>query len=226
PKRLLALCGDAMPAPAQSALAHTRYGSGTFRMNVALSSLPTFTSRPEPGPHLSAGIIIGPTLDYMADAFDDARRYGWSKAPVVEMLIPSTLDDTLAPDGQHVASLFCQFVQPELSGGRQWHDYRDTVAQHMINTVDQYAPGFADSVLGYLALTPADLEQRFGLTGGDIFHGALVPAQLFSARPAPGMADYRMPLKGLYLCGSGAHPGGGVSGIPGHNAAREILRDL
>ena len=122
--------------------------------------------------------------------------------PVVELLIPSTLDDTLGPPGQHVASLFCQHVAPELPGGRSWDDHRDEVADLMIATVDRYAPGFAASVIGRQILSPLDLERQFGLLGGDIFHGALTLNQLFSARPMLGHADYRGPLKGLYHCGS------------------------
>ena len=156
----------------------------------------------------------------------DARAHGWSREPIVEMLIPSTLDDTLAPPGQHVASLFCQHVQPVLSGGRSWDRHKDEVADLMIATVDKVAPGFADSVVGRQALSPLDLERRFGLVNGDIMHGALSLDQLFSARPVLGHGDYRMPIKRLYLCGAGAHPGGGVSGRPGRNAAREIARDL
>jgi phytoene dehydrogenase-like protein len=202
-----------------------RNGSGTFRMNVALSALPSFTALPGPGDHLSAGIIIAPSLAYMDRAWQDARDHGWSGAPVVEVLIPSTLDDTLAPKGQHVASLFCQHVAPQLPDGASWDAHRDEVADLMIATVDAYAPGFASSVIGRQALSPLDLERDFGLLGGDIFHGALSLNQLFSARPMLGHADYRGPLKGLYHCGSGAHPGGGVTGAPGHNAAGVILRD-
>jgi len=203
-----------------------RCGSGTFRMNVAMSELPRFTCLPEAGDHLTAGIIIAPSLAYMDRAFMDARTHGWSRAPIVEMLIPSTLDDSLAPPGRHVASLFCQHVAPELPDGAAWDDHRDTVADLMIATVDRLAPGFAASVVGRQALTPLDLERTFGLVGGDIFHGALALDQMFSARPTLGHGDYRAPVKGLYMCGSGTHPGGGVTGAPGHNAAREILRDL
>jgi phytoene dehydrogenase-like protein len=205
-----------------------RCGSGTFRMNVALSSLPRFTVRPEPGPHLASGIVMAPSLAYMERAYFDARTLGWSREPIVEMLIPSLVDDSLAPPGRHVASLFCQHAHPDLplvQPGRTWDDARDEVADLMIATVDRHAPGFAASVLGRRALTPLDLEREFGLIGGDIFHGALSLDQLFCARPVLGNANYRMPVKGLYLCGSGAHPGGGVTGIPGRNAAREILRD-
>jgi phytoene dehydrogenase-like protein len=207
-----------------------RCGSGTFRMNVALSALPDFTCLPGTSaqPHHGSGIIVAPSLAYMERAFFDARLHGWSRAPIVEMLIPSIVDDSLAPAGMHVASLFCQHVHPRLGDvlpGRTWDDHRDEVADLMIDTVDAVAPNFRKSVLGRRVLTPLDLEREFGLIGGDIFHGALALDQLFSARPVLGNADYRMPIKGLYLCGAGAHPGGGVTGIPGRNAAREILRD-
>jgi phytoene dehydrogenase-like protein len=203
-----------------------RCGSGTFRMNVALSRLPDFTALPGSGDHLTSGIIIAPSLPYMDRAYQDARAHGWSREPIVEMLIPSTLDDTLAPAGAHVASLFCQHVAPELPDGRSWDECRDEVADLMIETVERYAPGFKDSVIARQALSPLDLERVFGLTGGDIFHGALSLDQLFSARPMLGYADYRGPVPGLYHCGSGAHPGGGVTGAPGHNAAQAILTDL
>jgi phytoene dehydrogenase-like protein len=216
---------DALPSEFLGRIGNWRNGSGTFRMNVALSALPSFTALSGPGDHLTAGIIIGPSLSYMDRAWQDARAHGWSREPVVEVLIPSMLDDTLCPPGQHVASLFCQHVAPQLPGGRSWDDHREEVADLMIATVDNYAPGFASSVIGRQILSPLDLERQFGLLGGDIFHGALTLNQLFSARPMLGHADYRGPLKGLYHCGSGAHPGGGVTGAPGHNAARVILRD-
>ena len=216
---------DALPADFLGRIRNWRNGSGTFRINVALNALPSFTAIPATGDHLTAGIILAPSLGYMDRAWQDARTLGWSREPVVEVLIPSTLDDTLCPPGQHVASLFCQHVAPELPDGRSWDDHRDEVADLMIATVDQYAPGFAMSVIGRQILSPLDLERQFGLLGGDIFHGALTLNQLFSARPMLGHADYRGPLKGLYHCGSGAHPGGGVTGAPGHNAARVILGD-
>ena len=215
-----------VPAPVRERMANWRCGSGTFRMNVALSELPSFTCLPGPGDHLTAGIIMAPSLDYMDRAYLDARAQGWSKNPIVEMLIPSTLDDSLAPQGQHVASLFCQHVAPELDGGRSWDDHREEVADLMIATVDRYAPGFKRSVLGRQIKSPLDLERDFGLLGGDIFHGALSLNQLFSARPMLGYADYRGALPGLYLCGAGTHPGGGVTGAPGHNAAQAIIKDL
>jgi phytoene dehydrogenase-like protein len=219
------LPADALPPAFLDRIKNWRNGSGTFRINVALSALPSFAALPGEGDHLTAGIILGPSLGYMDRAWHDARTYGWSREPVVEVLIPSTLDDTLCPPGRHVASLFCQHVAPQLPEGRSWDDHRDEVADLMIATVDQYAPGFAASVIGRQMLSPLDLEREFGLLGGDIFHGALTLNQLFSARPMLGHADYRGPLKGLYHCGSGAHPGGGVTGAPGHNAARVILGD-
>lgn len=207
-----------------------RSGSGTFRMNVALAELPDFLCRPgvAPQPHHGAGIIIGPTLGYLERAYLDARRDGWSSAPVVEMLIPSTLDDSLAPPGRHVASLFVQHVAPHLPAPRTWVDAREkeAFADLVIDTVSAHAPNFKRAVLARQVLSPLDLEHRFGLVDGDIFHGQLGLDQLFSLRPVLGHANYRLPVPGLYLCGSGAHPGGGVTGVPGHNAAREIAKDL
>jgi phytoene dehydrogenase-like protein len=197
--------------------------SATFRINVALSELPRFTSLPAPGDHLTAGIVMSPSLRHMDQAYLSARAGPWAADPVIEMLIPSTLDDSLAPPGAHVASLFCQHFPYQVEGG--WEARVDEAADHIIAAVDRYAPGFAASVIGRLALSPWHLEQRFGLIGGDIFHGRMSLDQLFSARPMLGHADYRMPLPGLYLCGSGAHPGGGVTGAPGHNAAKAILAD-
>ncbi len=215
-----------LPADFRERIGRYRSGSGTFRMNVALSELPRFTALPEAGDHLTAGIIIAPDLAYMDRAFLDARRDGWSREPIVEMLIPSILDDSLAPEGRHVASLFCQHVAPTLGGGRSWDDCRETVADLMIDTVDRWAPGFKASVLGRQVKSPLDLERDFGLIGGDIFHGALSLDQLFSARPVLGHGAYRSPVPSLFMCGAGTHPGGGVTGAPGHNAARAVLKDF
>jgi phytoene dehydrogenase-like protein len=215
-----------LPADFRERIARWRCGSGSFRINVALSELPRFTCLPEAGDHHSAGIIFGPTLSYMERAYFDARMHGWSKQPIIEMVIPSTLDDSLAPPSGHVASLFCQHVAPQLPNGESWDDKRETVADLMIDTVNSYAPNFKASVLGRQILSPLDLERIFGLTDGDIFHGAMSLDQMFSARPMLGYGNYRGALRGLYMCGSGTHPGGGVTGVPGHNAAREIIRDF
>ena len=202
-------------------------GSATFRLNVALAALPRFACLPEPGPHLSTGIIMAPSLAYMDRAYLDARAGGMARQPIVEMVIPSTQDPTLvnpalAPRGAHVASLFCQHFAPEAD----WSARKGEAIERIFEVVEENAPGFRKSVLGHSALSPADLERDFGLVGGDIFHGALSLDQLWSARPMLGYADYRGPVKGLYLCGAGAHPGGGVTGAPGHNCAREVLRDF
>jgi phytoene dehydrogenase-like protein len=194
-------------------------------MNVALSELPDFTCLPGVGEHHRSGIIIAPTLDYMDRAFMDAKREGWSKAPIVEMLIPSIIDDTLAPPGQHVASLFCQQFAPELPDGRSWDEEREAAADCIIATVEAQAPGFAKSVIARQIHSPLDLERKFGLTGGDIMHGNLTLDQMWAARPVLGHGAYRGPVRGLYMCGAGTHPGGGVTGAPGHNAARELLKD-
>ena len=204
-----------------------RCRSGTFRMNVALSELPRFSSlNGEDDPSVLNGTIdIAPSLGYLERAYDDAKTGGWAREPVVSMCLPSTLDDSLAPEGRHVASLFCQHFHPTLSDGRSWDDEKDGVADLIVDTVTRYAPNFKASVIGRQIKSPLDLERDLGLVGGDIFHGALHLDQIYSLRPAAGYADYRSPIKGLYLCGSGSHPGGGVSGLPGRNAAKVIIKD-
>jgi phytoene dehydrogenase-like protein len=208
-------------------IASYKAGSGTFRMNVALSELPDFTVLPGRAlaEHHTAGIVIAPGMDYMDRAYDDARAHGWSRQPIVEMLIPSTLDDSLAPPSMHVASLFCQQFAPTLPDGRSWDDAREEAADLVIDTVNVHAPNFRASVIARQIHSPLDLERKFGLIGGDIFHGRMSLDQLWSARPVLGHGDYRGPIGGLYMCGSGTHPGGGVTGAPGHNAAEAILAD-
>lgn len=216
-----------LPAEFRRRMSHYRNGSGTFRMNVALSELPDFTCLPgrTMAEHHQSGIVIAPSLAYMDAAWNDAKNFGWSRQPIVEMLIPSTLDASLAPPGKHVASLFCQQFAPVLPNGRSWDEVRDAVADLIIDTVNDHAPNFKAAVLGRSILSPLDLERTFGLTGGDIMHGHLSLDQLWAARPVLGFARYRTPIQGLYMCGAGTHPGGGVSGNPGRNAAREILLD-
>jgi phytoene dehydrogenase-like protein len=222
-----------LPAELIDGMQRYRCGSASFRMNVALSELPRFSAAPrgadgavgDTPAYLGSGIYIAPSLAYMDRAFATARLQGYSAAPVIEIMVPSTVDDSLAPPGAHVASLFCQHFAPQLPGARHWDEARDEAAALIIDTIDQYAPNFRRSVIASSALTPTDLEQRFGLVGGDIFHGALGLDQMWAARPLLGYGDYRTPIRALYLCGSGAHPGGGVSGLPGYNAARRILQD-
>lgn len=203
-------------------MARYKCGSASFRMNVALSALPSFACLPEAGPHHASGIIMAPSLDYMDRAYLDARATGIARSPIVEMVIPSTIDDSLAPKGAHVASLFCQHFAPDVD----WPARKPEAIERIFDVVESHAPGFRASVIAHTALSPLDLELEFGLVGGDIFHGQLSLDQLWAARPVLGHADYRTPVPGLYLCGSGAHPGGGVTGAPGHNCAREVLRDL
>ena len=202
-------------------------GSGTFRMNVALSELPDFTvlRGKEKAEHHTCGIIISPTLDYMDRAFTDAKAFGWSKKPIVEMKLPTSVDDSLAPPGMHIASLFCQQFAPELPDGRSWDDEREAAADLIVETVNDHAPNFKASIIARQIHSPLDLERKFGLIGGDIMHGHMSLDQLWAARPVLGHGDYRAPIKGLYMCGAGTHPGGGVTGAPGHNAAHEILKD-
>jgi phytoene dehydrogenase-like protein len=204
-----------------------RCRSGTFRMNVALSELPRFVSLDcrDDESKLKGTINVAPSLAYLERAYDDAKAGAWAREPVISMCIPSLLDDTLAPPGGHVMSLFCQHFNPVLSQGRSWDDVKEEVADLIVHTVAQYAPNFASSIVGRQALSPLDLEREFGLVGGDIFHGALHLDQIYSLRPAAGYADYRTPVSGLYLCGSGAHPGGGVTGLPGHHAAQAMISD-
>jgi phytoene dehydrogenase-like protein len=216
-----------LPDDFSTAIKNYKNHSGTYRMNVALNKIPEFIcinnqSRASQD-HLTAGIVIGPDINYLNKAFLDAENYGWSKEPIIELLIPSTLDDTLAPKGKHVASLFCQ----QFNKNVDWNEENTIKASELIlNTIDNYAPGFKENVIATQCLSPKGLEERFGLVGGDIFHGVLSLDQMFSMRPVIGHANYRSPITGLYMCGSGTHPGGGVTGAPGHNAAKEIIKDL
>ena len=206
---------------------HYRSHSATFRMNVALSELPRFDALPGAGVEaLSAAIEICPSLPYMQQAYADARNLGWSRCPIISMYIPSTQDDTLAPPGCHVASLFCQHFLRHLPDDVDWDTRKDDAARCIIDAVAAHSSNFKSALLGMQIKSPLDIERDLGMVGGDIFHGALHLDQLFSLRPIAGHADHRMPVAGLYLCGSGAHPGGGVTGLPGRNAAQVILKDL
>jgi len=220
------LDSDTLDPPDQRRIENYRSHSATFRMNVALSELPKFTSMAGRGEeHFMGAIEVSPSLGYIQDAYYDARQLGWSRKPVISMQVPSTQDDSLAPPGGHVASLFCQHFQRHLPDGRNWDDVREEAADVIVDTIDQYAPNFKASIVGRQIKTPLDIERDLNMVGGDIFHGALHLDQFYSMRPIPGHAAYKMPVQGVYLCGSGAHPGGGVSGLPGHNAANAILRD-
>jgi phytoene dehydrogenase-like protein len=213
-----------LPADFAAAIDRFRCGSGAFRVNVALSELPEFSCLPGPEarPHHASGILLALSLADMDRAWRDAEARDFAATPIVEMLLPSVVDDSLAPAGAHVASLFCQQFRPDAD----WDTLKPGAVEAIFDVVQSYCPNFRRSLLGYQALSPLDLEREFGLVGGDIFHGQMSLDQLFSMRPVFGYARYRGPIAGLYHCGAGAHPGGGVSGAPGHNAAIEILRDL
>ncbi len=196
-------------------------------MNLALHELPDYTAFPGMGgPSYPATVDLCPSVAMLERAWDDCKHGRVSSVPFVEMYTQSPTDNTLAPEGKHVLSCFCQYApyQPE---GRSWDDgLREEFADKIIATIAEYAPNIKDAIIARQLLSPLDLERRFALTGGHIFHGELTPDQALSLRPMAGFADYRTPLDGLYLCGSGAYPGGCVSGAPGHNAARVAIADL
>jgi hypothetical protein len=196
-----------------------------LKINVALGELPNFIACPglEPGPHHRGTIHISPDQDYIERAFDDAKYGQPSQRPILECTIPSVVDPTVAPPGEHLMSIFVQYAPYQLRGAT-WDDLRESFADRCFALLNEYAPNFQRSVLARQVLTPLDLERTFNLTGGNIFQGAMTLNQLFVCRPVPGFADYRTPISGLYLCGAAAHPGGGVMGAAGANAAREILR--
>lgn len=196
------------------------------KVNLALEALPDFTAVPGrgPGPQHRATIHIGPTMDYIDRAWRDAEAGQPSAAPFLEVTIPTTYDPTLAPPGKHVMNIFVQYTPYRLAAGT-WDEVKEAYADRVIDTLALYAPNIKEIISHRQVVSPLDLERDFGLTGGDIFHGQMTPDRLFFMRPVPGWADYRTPVRGLYLCGAGAHPGGGVMGAPGYNAAREILRD-
>ncbi len=205
------------------------YSSPSLKINVALSELPDFTTYPtsadgKPGPQHRGTIHISPDLDYLERAYDDGKYGRPSAEPILECTIASSVDDTLAPPGQHVMSMFVQYAPDKLREGT-WDDVKEKFADRCFDVLERYAPNVKRAVIARQVLSPLDLERTFGLTGGNIFQGAMTLNQLFFLRPVPGWADYRTPVRGLYLCGAAAHPGGGVMGACGFNAAREILRD-
>lgn len=197
----------------------------SLKINLALDGLPEFTAAPGAGPHFGATIHICPGIEYMERAWDDAKYGRPSHKPIIEMTFPTYYDPGLAPPGKHVMGIFLQYAPYTLAEGN-WDDLRESYADHVIDTITEYAPNLRSLILARQVLTPLDIERKFGITGGNIFHGAMSLDQMFWSRPLPGCGSYATPVRGLYLCGSGAHPGGGVMGAPGYNAARRILRDL
>lgn len=217
-----------LPSTFREAVARIDYSSASMKINLAVSELPNFTCMPGTslGPQHRGTIHIGATVEHLERAFDEARLGApSSQHPIIEMTIPSSVDRTLAPEGHHVIGLFIQYAPYRLASG-SWDDLKEEFADRCIDEIARYAPNIARSVLHRQILTPLDLERRFALTGGNIFQGAMPLHQLFSFRPVPGWSDYRTPVRGLYLCGAAAHPGGGVMGAAGKNASVEVLRDL
>ena len=204
-----------------------KFDSASLKLNLALSELPSFTCLPgaQPGPQHRGTIHISPTVEYVERAWDDAKYGRPSQSPLLECTIPTVVDDTLAPPGKHIMQMFIQYFPYKLAPGLSWEKEKEKFADRCIDILAEYAPNLKGAILGRHILSPQDLEREYALTGGNIFHGSMSLDQLFFMRPVAGYANYRTPLRSLYMCGSGTHPGGGVMGIPGRNAAREILKD-
>ena len=202
-----------------------KYRGSSGKVNLALDALPDFKALPGPGPHLRGAVSISPSIDYMERAYDDAKYGRYSRRPYVDIVIPSLTDPSVAPPGKHVMSCFVQYAPYHLKEEGTWDDHRDAFGETVINAIAEYAPNIKNIILHRQVLTPLDIERTFGLTEGNIFQGELTLEQLFFLRPAPGWAQYRTPVKNLYMCGSATHPGGGIMGAPGRNAAMRILKD-
>jgi phytoene dehydrogenase-like protein len=207
-----------------NAIRNYRSEGTSCKINLALSGLPNFTALPgDNGPQHRATMHICPSMEYVERAWDDAKYGRPSQSPLLELTVPTMYDASLAPPGKHIMGIFIQYA-PYTLRDSHWDELREPFAYRVLDLIEEYAPGFRELVIDKQVLTPLDLEHRFGLTGGNIFHGEMSLDQMFVMRPVAGCARYRTPIRGLYLCGSGTHPGGGVMGAPGHNAAREILK--
>ena len=222
------LQGTDLPPDFLQAVRNIDYSSASLKINISLSELPDFKALPgsEPGLQHRGTIHISPTMEYIERAYDNAKYGCPSEYPIIEATIPSVLDDTLAPPGKHVMSMFTQYFPYKLAPGLSLQDEKEKYAERCFDLMNEYAPNFRRSVIGRQVLAPTDLEKRFGLTGGNIMQGTMSLSSLSFMRPVPGYADYRTPIRGLYMCGAATHPGGGVMGACGYNAAREILRDI
>jgi phytoene dehydrogenase-like protein len=224
---LLSLLGaEHLPDELARELETFRNRSPSAKVNLALSELPNFTAMPgkEPGPQ-HPEIMISPSLEYLEKAWDDAKYGRFSEGPMIDAVIPTTKDPTIAPEGRHIMTCFVQYAPYEPREGSWDGGAREALGDRIVDTINEYAPNFKDSVIERQVLTPYDLEQRFGLIGGNIFQGEMSLDQLFSFRPTTELAGYKTPVDGLYLCGSGTHPGGGVMGIPGLNASKVVIGD-
>jgi phytoene dehydrogenase-like protein len=211
-----------LPAPFVESIRRFRFRGASAKVNLALGELPDFTCLPGRGPHLRGAISISPSIDYLERAYDDAKYGEISKQPYLDIVIPSLIDPGMAPAGKHVMSIFVQYAPYHLNGG--WSDARrEALGDAVVDTLSQYAPNLKSAILHRQVVTPADIERIVGLTEGNIFQGELSLQQMFFLRPVPAWAKYRTPLAGLYQCGAGTHPGGGVMGASGRNAALQIL---
>jgi phytoene dehydrogenase-like protein len=214
-----------------------KFRGSSGKVNLALDALPNFTCRPGAGPHLRGALSISPSVDYMERAYDQAKYGEFSRRPYIDMVIPTLTDPSVAPPGKHILSCFVQYAPYHLNGAAEgasrgrspdrhpWDDQRDAFGDAVIDTIAQYAPNIRDIILHRQVLTPLDLERDFGLTEGNIFQGELTLEQLFFARPVPGWAQYKTPIQNLWMCGSATHPGGGIMGAPGRNAAMRIIKE-
>ena len=201
-----------------------KFRGSSGKVNLALDALPDFTCLPGAGPHLRGAVSISPSVDYMERAYDEAKYGRFSSRPYVDIVIPSLTDPSVAPPGKHVMSCFVQYAPYHLKEGN-WDEKREEFGNTVVDTIAEYAPNLRDIILHRQVLTPLDIERRFGLSEGNIFQGELSLEQLFFLRPVPGWAQYSTPIRNLYMCGSATHPGGGIMGASGLNAARKILRE-
>ena len=224
PRRtFLGLVGEQhLPDEFAAAIRRYKFRGSSAKVNLALAEAPRYTCMPQPGPHLRGAISISPSVDYLERAYDDAKYGEISRRPYMDIIMPSMLDPAMAPPGKHVMSIFVQYAPYHLNGG--WNDARrEELGDTVVNTLAEYAPNLKSAILHRQVITPADIERIVGLSEGNIFQGELTLQQMFFLRPAPAWARYRTPIRGLYQCGSGTHPGGGVMGAAGRNAAMEIL---
>jgi phytoene dehydrogenase-like protein len=207
-------------------IANIKFKGACAKVHLTLGALPDFTALPGSGHHLNGVISISPSIQYLERAYDDAKYGGVSQRPYLEAVIPTVADPSLAPPDKHIMSVLVQYAPYSLKDGAWDDDRRQALGDTVVKTLTEYAPNFESTVLQRHVLTPLDLEETYGLAEGNIYHGEHTMDQLFLMRPVPECARYRTPIANLYLCGAGTHPGGGVTGAPGRNAAREILRDV
>ena len=217
---------SALPSDFREEVQRYKFRGSSGKVNLALDALPDFKCLPGPGPHLRGAISISPSVEYMERAYDDAKYGNFSRRPYIDMVIPTLTDTSIAPPGKHIMSCFVQYAPYKLRPGLNWDDQKQAFGDNVIDTIAEYAPNIKDIILHKQVLTPLDLERDFGLSEGNIFQGELSLEQLFFLRPVPGYAQFRTPIKNLYMCGSATHPGGGIMGAPGRLAALEILKDF